>query len=162
MVLTPELIKAISKPGSYCDDRGLYVQIAKGGTKSWVYIYMRGGRRRRMGLGSIIDTSLDEARALRDEARRQLKRGIDPIAYRRDQSKQQLDMHHWFKNQQDLTKQLTVEIKRLNTWLNTIIVEPKEKWLFKTSLLNPSLSGEEKPDEGGAQLPRPQKPDQKS
>jgi hypothetical protein len=39
------------EPGLLNDGRGLYLRIAAGGTKSWVYRFMLSGRAREMGWG---------------------------------------------------------------------------------------------------------------
>ena len=52
------------------------------GSRRWVFLYKRDGKRREMGLGSESTVSLAEARRKRDEARRQLAEGSDPIAER--------------------------------------------------------------------------------
>ena len=41
------------KPGYYLDGRGLFLQVAPGGGRSWVLRYRHAGRVREMGLGSI-------------------------------------------------------------------------------------------------------------
>jgi integrase len=46
---------------------------------SWVFRFERNGRERWMGLGSFHDYTLDEAREAATEARKQLRKGIDPI-----------------------------------------------------------------------------------
>jgi len=64
------------------DGGGLYLQVAPGNAKSWVFRYKLGGRERWMGLGSAEHVSLAEARALAAEARRLLAAGRDPIEER--------------------------------------------------------------------------------
>ena len=63
-------VNAISKPGYHADGDGLYLQVAKGGTKSWVYRYTKGGKRREMGLGPFSKVtelpSLTESAIARD------------------------------------------------------------------------------------------------
>jgi hypothetical protein len=72
-------------PGRYHDGDGLYLQVSKWGTKAWILRYMLNGRPRTMGLGSVKDFSLKEARE-RARAQRQILRGDkrqDPLAVRR-------------------------------------------------------------------------------
>ena len=52
-------------PGLLNDGKGLSLRIAGGGTKSWVFRFMLAGRAREMGLGSVADVTLAEARDLR-------------------------------------------------------------------------------------------------
>lgn len=82
--LTLTRIKAATKPGKLGDGDGLYLNIAKGGTRSWVFIFVRHGRRREMGLGAFesgtAPISLAQARVKAEEVRAILARGGDPLA----------------------------------------------------------------------------------
>lgn len=81
--LTDRTVRSARAPGALADGNGLYLQILPTGGKSWVYRYMIAGRRREMGLGSLLDVPLAEARELRDAARKLAKAGRDPIEARR-------------------------------------------------------------------------------
>ena len=78
-------VRKISKPlarGLHSDGDGLYLQVSKWGTKSWVLRYMLKGRARTMGLGSCRDISLKQARERAGRARELLTdpiRRVDPI-----------------------------------------------------------------------------------
>jgi integrase len=63
----------------HADGGGLYLSIKSSGAKSWVLIYQWNGKRREKGLGSFQLVSLDDARAKRDEARKLLADGKDPL-----------------------------------------------------------------------------------
>jgi integrase len=82
--LTAMKVSRARDPGLLNDGRGLYLRIAAGRTKSWVYRFMISGRAREMGLGSLDDVSLAEARDLARDARRLCKQGLDPIEARRN------------------------------------------------------------------------------
>jgi len=71
-------IAALSKPGRYSDGGGLYVVVAAGGTKRWVFLFMRDGRQREMGLGSILSIGLAAARERAAECRALLAAGKVP------------------------------------------------------------------------------------
>ena len=71
------------KPGMYADGGGLYLRVAKEGTKHWVYRFMLNGRPRWMGLGPVALFSLQEARGKALDARRLRYEGVDPIEARR-------------------------------------------------------------------------------
>lgn len=73
----------LTKPGYYCDGAGLYLQIAKGGSKSWVLRYTVDRKPREMGLGSFATFSLADARKRAIEQRKMLADGIDPIEAKR-------------------------------------------------------------------------------
>jgi hypothetical protein len=77
--LNARRIERLNKPGRYHDGKGLYLQVSPTGAKSWVYRYERDGRERMLGLGSLHDVELKAARDARDEARKQVRSGIDPI-----------------------------------------------------------------------------------
>lgn len=81
--LTPQKIKTLSKPGYYLDGAGLHLQVSKTGSKTWVYQYTRNGKRREMGLGSLLALPPDAARRLADEARGVLASGADPLEKRK-------------------------------------------------------------------------------
>ncbi len=59
-------IKALSKPGRYADENGLYLQLARNGSKTWIFRYSAVGHKwpREMGLGPIALVSLAQARGL--------------------------------------------------------------------------------------------------
>jgi integrase len=83
--LTALRVERLKTPGLHPDGGGLYLRIAKGGTKGWVYRYMLSGRARAMGLGSSTTCSLAEARQRAAEARRARQGGVDPIGARIDE-----------------------------------------------------------------------------
>lgn len=73
-------VKSLSGVGAYSDGFGLYLQISKSGSKSWIYRYSLNGRRRNMGLGQLsLANHLDSARKNATKARQLVERGIDPI-----------------------------------------------------------------------------------
>ncbi|WP_310187193.1 phage integrase central domain-containing protein [Mesorhizobium sp. BE184] len=76
-------VKAKTKPGRYADGDGLYLNIAAGQSKSWVFLWMKDGKRREMGLGSYPTVTLGTARQRVEECRRQVSEGLDPIAERK-------------------------------------------------------------------------------
>jgi integrase len=83
--LTAREIQALTAPGMYAAGvvPGLYLCIAKGGSKSWIYRFQLNGRRRDAGLGSLTTFSLAEARDRGLELRRAVARGIDPVEAKR-------------------------------------------------------------------------------
>ena len=62
------------------DEKGLYLEITPKGAKRWRFRYRRPGtsKESRLSFGLYPEVSLKEARAKRDEARKQLADGIDP------------------------------------------------------------------------------------
>ena len=70
-----------------CDGFGLWVQYTKQyDSRSWLFRYRFDGADDQMGLGSVLVTSLAEARKRADEARNLIARGVNPRVAR-DQAK---------------------------------------------------------------------------
>ncbi len=67
----------------YADGGGLYLQISRAGTKSWIFRFAMQGREREMGLGPLHTIGLSDARLLATEARKLKLRGEDPIEARK-------------------------------------------------------------------------------
>lgn len=65
------------------DERGLYIEVRPSGAKLWRLKYRYAGKDKRIAFGAYPEVGLAEARRRRDEARRQLRDGIDPGAERR-------------------------------------------------------------------------------
>ena len=89
--LTNLRIRKITKIGRFADGGGLYLQVSKWGSKSWIFRFSLYGKNRHMGLGSLNDLSLAEAREWAAKNRGLLKHGIDPIDQRNQQRRDHLD-----------------------------------------------------------------------
>ena len=85
-------VNAKQKPGLYADGLGLYLQVAKGGSKTWIFRFMLAGRPRKMGLGSINTVSLKLARERAQECRLKLLDADDPIEKRKQERLEKLAM----------------------------------------------------------------------
>ena len=72
-------IRGLSEAGWYPDGDGLYLKVTASGTKSWVFRYRFGDRRRDMGLGKYPIITLAAARDHLETLRSQLKQGLDPL-----------------------------------------------------------------------------------
>lgn len=81
--LSAAAVNAKTRTGLYADGGGLYLQVAKGGSKSWIFRYMLSGRARKMGLGSINTVPLKLARERAAEQRLKLLDADDPIELRK-------------------------------------------------------------------------------
>lgn len=79
-VLTVKSIAA-SKSKKLRDGGGLWL-VTKGDARYWVFDFTHNGKRRQLGLGPLLSVGLAEARARADEARKLVRRGVDPIAQR--------------------------------------------------------------------------------
>jgi len=80
--LTAKAVSAAKDAGRYSDGGGLYLKVFKGGSRSWVFMWANGGKRREMGLGSALDITLKDARAKAVKLRKQVQDGLDPMAER--------------------------------------------------------------------------------
>ena len=86
-------VEAVGKPGYHRCGQGLYLQVSKQGTKSWLYRYKSPitQKQREMGLGSLNFVGLAEARQLAISQKRLVIDGKDPIEERkRSRVEQQL------------------------------------------------------------------------
>src|SRR5262245_26044035 len=83
----------IIKPGRYAVGHGAYLQIAAGGTRSWLFRYRVGDQQHHMGLGSCNYLSLAEAREHAIDAQRQRLSGIDPLSAKRAAKREQRVSH---------------------------------------------------------------------
>jgi integrase len=88
--LTTAQVKAITKPGKYCDGGGLYLLVGPTGGKSWIYRYGRHGRQHEAGLGSIHAFNLAEARERARTQRQLLADGADPLALKRQAAQERV------------------------------------------------------------------------
>jgi integrase len=78
--LSARRVNTIARPGYHADGQGLYLIVDSSGARRWAFIYHSAGKRREMGLGRM---DLKDARETADEVRRQIRKGVDPIAARR-------------------------------------------------------------------------------
>ncbi|MCL2590569.1 MAG: tyrosine-type recombinase/integrase [Betaproteobacteria bacterium] len=76
------LAKAKGKAYTLPDSDGLTLAIAPEGGKSWHFRFYWMGRQKRLSFGTFPAVSLEQARALRDEARELLAQGIHPGEHR--------------------------------------------------------------------------------
>jgi hypothetical protein len=78
-------VSRTKRPGMYADGGGLYLRIAEGGSKQWIYRYVTNGRCRDMGIGPCHVLTLAEARERARTASKLRLDGIDPIDHKRAQ-----------------------------------------------------------------------------
>jgi len=79
---------ATAAPGIYPDGGGLYLCVSRLLSRSWVFRFSWHGRRPEMGLGLVAEgIGLAEARQARDDARRILRSGKNPIDARNEVAK---------------------------------------------------------------------------
>ena len=83
--VTIEKVKPGEKARKLFDGGGLYIEIAPTGGKLWRYQYRFDGKQKLLALGKYPDVSLHDARERHQEARKQLAKGIDPMAAKKAQ-----------------------------------------------------------------------------
>lgn len=69
----------LTTPGRHADGGGLYLVVYSSGSRRWARF---DGRRREMGLGSVLAVSFARARESAAEARARIAEGIDPLTER--------------------------------------------------------------------------------
>ena len=87
MALTAVDVKSAKpkdKPYKLADEKGLYLEVTPNGGRYWRMKYRHQGKEKRLALGTYPETSLAEARAGREEARKLLAQGIDPSAAKQE------------------------------------------------------------------------------
>ena len=87
--LTARTVETKKTPGYYSDGGSLYLRITPNLTKSWAFIYRKADKRTEIGLGSIGNVTLEQARDKADILRKQLASGIDPISEKQQQESEQ-------------------------------------------------------------------------
>jgi len=132
MARSVKRLKAITvaskkKPGYYNDGAGLYLQVSKSGSKSWVFRFMLNGKAREMGLGSVLAVPLEAARKKADACRALLDAKLDPIEVRNadDQTKrlaklQSLTFRQCAEQYIDSHKAGWRNVKQADQWLSSL------------------------------------------
>jgi integrase len=80
--LTALAVARLKEPGYYGDGAGLYLQVSKSGTKSWIFRFTFGGKQREMGLGALHTVTLANARESARQHRLTIRDGKDPLEAR--------------------------------------------------------------------------------
>lgn len=79
-----ETAKPKDKPYKMADGGGLYLLVKTNGSRYWRLKYRIDGKEKLLALGVYPDVSLADARAKRDEARKGIAGGIDPLELRKN------------------------------------------------------------------------------
>jgi integrase len=77
-------IKGADRPYKLADSNGLYLLVQPNGSRLWRHKFRFAGKEKSLAYGQYPEVSLAEARERRDDARRLLRRGVDPAAKRRE------------------------------------------------------------------------------
>lgn len=104
------------------DERGLYLEVSKNGSKRWRLRYWINKKENRLSLGLYPDITLKQARAHRDILRSQIANGIDPSSIRKEERQKKIIdsrtfksvAHLWYdKAKMNWTKESAYIIERL-------------------------------------------------
>ncbi|MEO6625537.1 MAG: site-specific integrase, partial [Burkholderiaceae bacterium] len=85
-MLTDIACKAAACPADkararFSDGAGLYLEVAKTGFKRWFWKFYFCGKEKRLALGGYPEIRLKDARIARDDARKLLRQGTDPMEW---------------------------------------------------------------------------------
>jgi integrase len=89
-------IKPAEKKTKYSDEKGMYLEVTPSGGMHWRMKFRFNGKENIFSIGSYPDTTLAQARRIRDEARLKLKDGINPNEAKK-QKKLQVDENTLFR-----------------------------------------------------------------
>jgi integrase len=78
-------VRAKKRPGYVADGGNLYLRVAPGGSKQWMFRFALRGRTRDAGLGPYPTISLVQARQEAERLRRLVAAGVDPIEARNEE-----------------------------------------------------------------------------
>lgn len=67
----------------FADAGGLYLEVTPNGSKRWFWKYRSVGKEKRLALGNYPEVTLKQARFARDDARKLLSTGADPVQQRK-------------------------------------------------------------------------------
>jgi len=87
--LSARTISTKKRPGRYGDGGGLYLEIAPGGSKAWIFRYRSPltKKPRYLGLGALHSVGLAEARENAATQRKLILKGLDPIEVREEENR---------------------------------------------------------------------------
>jgi hypothetical protein len=86
-------LKATSKDKKYFDGGGLFLLVKSTGAKLWRFKYKKpiSHKETLLSFGKYPETSLQQARKQRDEARELIKQGVDPQEHKAEQEQRKHD-----------------------------------------------------------------------
>lgn len=117
--MTCQVAKPKIKPYKMADGEGLYLEVTPSGKKYWRLKYRLHGREKRISIGAYPSVSIADARKAKDELKKEINDGIDPVLKRLQAAQtqalsQQLDFKsmamEWYGKQVLLWKPKHAEI----------------------------------------------------
>ncbi|MEN8265344.1 MAG: integrase arm-type DNA-binding domain-containing protein [Nitrospirota bacterium] len=94
-MLTDQKIRALKPKGTkykVADEKGLYLLVKTNGGKYWRLKYRLSGKEKNLAIGVYPDISLKQARLARDEAKKLIQEGFDPVQDRQEQKLKRLEL----------------------------------------------------------------------
>lgn len=130
-MLTEATIKAAKpavKPYKLFDERGMFLFVTPTGSRLWRLKYRHSGKEKLLALGAYPDISLRSARDRRDDARKLIANGIDPLAQKKAERAATADSFAALADEYLDRKRKTLHAKTLSKarwllddWLNKYI-----------------------------------------
>ena len=80
--MTCQVAKPKIKPYKMADGEGLYLEVTPSGKKYWRLKYRLHGREKRISIGAYPAVSIADARKAKDELKKEISDGIDPVLKR--------------------------------------------------------------------------------
>jgi len=139
--LTALKIRSLAEPGRYADGDGLFLDVTGKATGRWILRIQSNGRRREIGLGSLKNVSLADARDAAFLTRKKIAQGIDPVAKR----KQEREAIPTFRKAAELVHEEHEKAwkngKHQNQWIATLktYAFPKMGDLFVSDIEGPLI-----------------------
>ena len=146
--LSARRVQTEKQPGYHCDGNGLYLQVASGGTKAWIFRFKSPvtGKQREMGLGALGILPLAKARERAIECRQQMLTGLDPIEERNEGRRfQQLEQARAITFQQAAEQCIASKKhewrneKHGQQWINTLATYAYPSFLISATQLRVTL-----------------------
>jgi integrase len=83
-------LKPETKEFRKSEGNGFTIRVMPSGVKTWLYLYTIDEKRRCLNLGQYPDVKLEDARTEFEEARKKVKKGIDPLAIKEQEKDENL------------------------------------------------------------------------
>jgi integrase len=122
-----EVSRSNLRPGLYADGGGLYLRVAKGGSRQWIFRYRKDGRLTDIGLGGTAAVPLSVARDRAAVARLGISEGRDPLEQKRSKAASEKAAREAGKSFEQVAREC-VEVRRSGwrspkhaaQWLSTL------------------------------------------
>jgi len=136
--------KPKDKPYKLSDGKGLYLLITIAGSKLFRFNYRIQGKQKTMAIGVYPDVTLAMAREKRDEARKLIAGGIDPMQEKKTDNNLFIDVAMlWFKEKQRIIEPMThkKKLRRFDLHVFPVIGQIPFKEVKSPDVFNHDVSG---------------------